>query len=167
MSEIINKVEASGLISFDLESLFPKEIVRYDIKENLFQGLILKEKEFRMFLKEHNWETYSNKWVVIYCSEDVIIPTWAYMLLTIYLKKVTPYVIFDNGNDVNGLIFEKIFNEFDWEKFRHSKVVIKGCSNLSIPNSVYVSLTEKLVEVADSVMFGEPCSTVPLYKIKK
>jgi hypothetical protein len=167
MSEIVNKVDASNLISFDLESFFPKDIIYYDIKNNLFQGLILKEKDFRLFLKEHQWENYRNRWVVIFCSEDVIIPTWAYMLLTIHLKKVDAMIVFDNGKDINALIYEKIFSTIDWQKYLHSKVVIKGCSNLSIPNSVYVSVTEKLIQVADSVMFGEPCSTVPLYKNKK
>ena len=165
--EITNKVANSGLISFDLEAYFHSgERVIYDIKDNLFMGLMLKEKEFRAFLKENDWSTFSGKNVAIICSEDAIVPTWAYMLLAIQLQPYANVVVFGGLEDLEKELYELAFNQLDLEQFKDQRIVVKGCSNAKIPVSVYVDLTMRLKPIAKSLMFGEPCSTVPLYKSK-
>lgn len=162
---IINKVALSGLISFDLEDYFHAgERVLYDIKDNLFMGMILKEKDFRAFLKEHDWSQYTGKNVAITCSEDAIVPTWAYMLLAIQLEPYVNMVVFGSLEDLEKKLYEEVFNKLDLEQFRDARVVVKGCSNHEIPTYVYVELTRRLKPIVKSLMFGEPCSTVPLYK---
>ncbi|MCP9770759.1 DUF2480 family protein [Lacihabitans sp. LS3-19] len=166
-AEIINKVANSGLISFDLEEYFhPGERVVYDIKDNLFMGLMLKEKEFRAFLKENDWSVYSGKNVAIICSEDAIVPTWAYMLLAIQLEPFANMLVFGGLEDLEKKLYEVALNQLDLEQFRDQRIVVKGCSNAKIPTSVYVDLTMRLKPIAKSLMFGEPCSTVPLFKSK-
>ncbi|NMM47261.1 DUF2480 family protein [Marinigracilibium pacificum] len=167
--EIINRVANSPLISIDLETLIDDlERTTFDLKDLLFQGLVLREKEFRQFVKEHDWSQYANKHVGIYCSTDAIIPTWAYMIIT---SKLSPYVAsvnFGDLEDINRIIIDKVIDELNVEEYRDKKVVIKGCSKKEVPVSAYVRLTEKLLPVISSIMYGEPCSTVPVYKnIKK
>ncbi|MBX2953718.1 MAG: DUF2480 family protein [Leadbetterella sp.] len=165
--QIINKVALSGLITLDMEEHYPPgERVLYDIKDNLFMGLILKEKDFRAFLKEHDWAQYSGKNVAITCSEDAIVPMWAYMLLAVHLEPYARTVVFGTVEDLEKKLFDDILNSFDWEPYRDARVVVKGCSDKDIPPYVYVEITRRLRPLVKSLMFGEPCSTVPLYKQK-
>jgi protease II len=164
---IINKVAQSGLVSFDLAELYPTgERVIYDIKDNLFHGLILREKDFREFVKEHNWEQYQDKHVAVTCTADAIVPTWAYMLLA---NKLTPFaktVVFGDLETLETLLFEKELARLDVERFRDQRIVVKGCGDIDVPVSAFVELTNRLTKVAKSIMYGEPCSTVPVYKRK-
>lgn len=165
--EIVNKVANSGLISFDLEEYFHQgERVVYDIKDNLFMGLILKEKDFREFLKAKDWSEYTGKNVAIICSEDAIVPIWAYMLLAIQLEPFANMVVFGSLEDLEKKLYEQALNALDLEQFAGQRIVVKGCSNAQIPTYVYVELTRRLKPFVKSLMFGEPCSTVPLFKSK-
>lgn len=167
MEEITNRVNNSQLISFDLEEFYtPGERVLFDIKDFLFQGLILKEKDFRDAIKNHDWSQYSNKHVAIICSADAIIPTWAFMLLSVALQPVVKRIVFGNLSELESQLFYDVLSQLDWEKFRDKKIVIKGCSKVEVPLSAYVEATNRLKLVASSIMFGEPCSTVPLFKKK-
>lgn len=162
---IVNKVTASGLITFDLAAYYHQgERVVYDLKENLFMGMILKEKDFREFLKNHDWAQYENKNVAITCSEDAIIPTWAYMLLTLQLEPHANCVVFGSLTDLENKLFSEALGKVNFEEFIDKRVVVKGCGELPIPTNAYVELTRKLLPCVKSMMFGEPCSTVPLYK---
>ena len=164
---IVNKVANSGLISFDLEEYFhPGERIIFDIKDQLFMGLMLKEKDFREFLKTNDWSTYSGKNVAIICSEDAIVPTWAYMLLGIALEPFANMFVFGNLEDLEKKLFEQDLNSLDFSQFTGQRIVVKGCSNAQIPTYVYVELTRRLKPIVKSLMFGEPCSTVPLFKNK-
>ena len=166
--EIVNRVATSGLVSFDLEELFHSgERVIYDLKDNLYMGMILREKDFREFLKANDWSSYTGKNVAIICSEDAIVPTWAYMLLAIQLQPYANAVVFGDLNALEDKLFSDSISKIDTEEFRGKKVVIKGCSKLPVPISAYVEITNLLKPVAQSLMFGEPCSTVPLYKKPK
>lgn len=164
---IINKVTNSGLITFDLEDLYDKgERVIYDLKDNLFMGMILKEKDFRDFLKSHDWTQYAGKNIAITCSEDAIIPTWAYMLLTIKLQPVANSVVFGTLEELENKLFFDALQKVNIEEYRGARVVVKGCSKVPVPTAAYVEITRLLQPVVQSLMFGEPCSTVPLYKKK-
>jgi len=166
--EIINRVATSSLITFDLEEHYrPGERVQLDIKDRLYMELILKEKDFRDFIKGHDWSQYKNKFVAIYCSNDAVIPTWAYMLLTIALQPFASKIFFGTLVGLEVELFQEALSKTDWEKYRDAKVVIKGCSKIDVPISAYVEATAKLKPVVSSLMFGEPCSTVPLYKKSK
>ncbi len=162
---IINRVANSGIVSLDLEAYYhPGERVVYDIKDNLFQGLILREKDFREFLKTHDWSRYEGKNVAITCSEDAIVPTWAYMLLALQLEPYAHQVVFGGIDSLEDALFYQALNGIDVEAYRDKRVVVKGCSKFPVPTSAYVAITRKLKPVVQSLMFGEPCSTVPLYK---
>ena len=166
--EIINRVATSGIVSLDLEELYhPGERIVYDIKDNLFQGMILREKDFREFLKAHDWSQYQGKNVAIICSEDAIVPTWAYMLLAIQLEPFANAVVFGDLTVLEDKLFTTAIQKIDVEEYRGKRVVIKGCSKFPVPISAYVEITTLLKPVAQSLMFGEPCSTVPLYKKPK
>ena len=166
--EIINRVATSGIVSLDLEELYhPGERIVYDIKDNLFQGMILREKDFREFLKAHDWSQYQGKNVAIICSEDAIVPTWAYMLLAIQLEPFANAVVFGDLTVLEDKLFSTAIQKIDAEEYRGKRVVIKGCSKFPVPISAYVEITTLLKPVAQSLMFGEPCSTVPLYKKPK
>lgn len=168
MSSIItNKVSESGLITLDLSTFLPKEeIVSFDIKEYLFMELILKEKDFRNALQEKEWSYYENKIVCIYCSTDAIIPVWAYMLASTFLQPIATEVYFGNPSHVKEKILLKNIQQTKVEDYLDKRIVIKGCGEEKIPESAYVSITNKLLPVAKSIMYGEPCSTVPVYKKK-
>ncbi|MBS1682973.1 MAG: DUF2480 family protein [Bacteroidetes bacterium] len=166
--QIINRVSASSLITFDLEELYtPGERIIFDIKDLLFQGLVLKEKDFRDFINGHDWSQYKQKHVAITCSADAVVPTWAFMLLTIMLQPYASTIIFGSLEDIESQLFYQKLALVDWQKYSHAKVVIKGCSKLNVPVTAYVEATNRLRQVASSIMFGEACSTVPLFKTKK
>lgn len=165
--EIINRVSNSQLITFDLEELYtPGERVLFDMKELLFQELILRETDFRDFIKTHDWSQYHNKLVAITCSADAIVPTWAYMILASSLQPYATAVVFGSLQDLETYLFEQALNKIDWQKFGKAKVVVKGCSKLAVPVSAYVLAINNLRPVAQSIMYGEPCSTVPVFKKK-
>lgn len=165
---IINKVANSGLVTLDLEDLYHKgERVVYDLKENLFMGMILKEKDFREFLKNHDWTQYAGKNVAVICSEDAIIPTWAYMLLMIKLQPVANMVVFGNLTELENKLFYDAIAKINPEEYRDARVVVKGCSKVPVPTAAYMEVTRLLLPVTQSLMFGEPCSTVPLWKRPK
>jgi hypothetical protein len=163
--EIVNRVVNSGLITFNLEDIFPEgERVLYDIKENLWQEIALKEKDFREFVKPHDWSTYQDKYVAIYCSVDANVPTWAYMLLTTKLAPFAKKVVFGNLEELETILFEEAISKVNPNDNIDARVVIKGCSGKLVPPSAYVRVTELLQPVVKVLMYGEPCSTVPLYK---
>ncbi len=165
--EIVNKVAQSGLVEFNLEDLYIKgDRVVFDIKEQLFQGLILREKDFREFVKNENWSSYQDKMVALVCTADAIVPTWAYMLLATALEPYAKRIVFGNLEVLETVLFNESLSKIEIEKFRDQRIVIKGCSNLPVPESAYVEITRLLRPVAKSIMYGEPCSTVPIYKQK-
>jgi Protein of unknown function (DUF2480) len=164
---IINKVAQSGLVTLDLEEHYHSgERVVYDLKDNLYMGLILKEKDFRAFLKTHDWTQYSGKNVAVTCTEDAIVPTWAYMLLTLHLSPHAHAVVYGTLEHLEEKLFYDAISTINVETYRDARVVVKGCSKHPVPTAAYVEITRRLLPVAQSIMFGEPCSTVPLYKRK-
>lgn len=164
---IVNKVAQSGLISFDLAELYPAgDRVVYDIKDNLFHGLILREKDFRDFVKQHDWARYKDKHVAITCSADAIVPTWAYMLLSSKLAPFAATVVFGDLNTLETVLFDRALAGLDIEQYRDQRIVVKGCGDIPVPTAAYAEITARLTAVAKSVMYGEPCSTVPIYKRK-
>ena len=162
---LVNKVANSGLITLNLEDHYPQqEIVVFDLKDHLFQGLILKERDFRAALKEINWEQYQNKILLIHCTTDAIIPVWAYMLVISYAQ---PYVYDSYQGDRDQYLrhyYENFILTQDYAQYDGGKVVIKGCSHKPVPAAAYMALTAALKPYAQSVMYGEPCSTVPVFK---
>jgi len=166
--QIINRVSGSQLITFDLEELYVSgERVLFDMKDCLFQGLILREKDFRDFIKSHDWSKYKDKNIAIDCSADAIVPTWAYMLLTIALQPYASKIIFGNLEELENQLFHDALSKVEWKNFQDAKVVIKGCSKVFVPITAYVEATDRLRKYASSIMFGEACSTVPLFKRQK
>jgi len=165
---IINRVANSGLVTFDLEEYYqPGERVLVDIKDQLFQGLIVREKDFREFIKSHPWRQYQDKFVAVTCTADAIIPRWAYMLLTSALQPYARKIVFGSLEDLEKKIYFDILSRIDWKQFTDARVVIKGCSKVDVPTAVYVEATQMIRPYASSIMFGEPCSTVPVYKKPK
>jgi TATA-box binding protein (TBP) (component of TFIID and TFIIIB) len=164
---IVNKVASSGLITLNLEEYYHQgERVVYDLKENLFHGLILREKDFREFIKTHDWTAYSGKNVAIICSADAIVPTWAYMLLANRLKPFAHEVVFGGPEVLEAVLFTRALSKIDISVYKDERVVIKGCADIDVPVSAYVEITALLTPVVKSIMYGEPCSTVPIYKRK-
>ena len=168
MSEIIsNKVAESGLITLNLENYYPKgETALFDLKAFLFMGLILKEKDFREALKQQDWEKYRNKNVAIACTADAIIPVWAYMLVTTYLQPVAKETIVGDEKEIYKTVFLKNISSIHEAEFADKRIVLKGCGETPIDDFAYAEATRKLLPVAKSIMYGEPCSTVPVYKKK-
>ncbi|HEX6893445.1 MAG TPA: DUF2480 family protein [Chryseolinea sp.] len=165
---IINRVTNSSLVTFDLEDYFvPGERVQLDIKDQLYEGIILKEKDFRDFIKANRWEEFQDKFVAINCSVDAIIPTWAYMLLAIAMEPFARKVVFGTLEELEIAIFQESLKNVEWANFKGSKVVVKGCSKVNVPVAIYVDVASKLQRYASSIMYGEPCSTVPLFKKPK
>ena len=165
--KIVNRVANSQLKTIDLEELYPqgpRTII--DIKNWLFQELILKETEFREHLKNHNWEQYKNQYVALTCSSDAIIPSWAFMLITTYVSPFAKKIVVGNLTTLETSIFHNIITNFNVEDYKNKPIIIKGCANKPIPETAYVQLIEKLQPIAKSIMFGEACSTVPLFKNK-
>ena len=162
---LVNKVAASGLITLNLEDYLPSgEIAVFDLKDHLFMSLILKEKDFREALKNLDWTVYQDKYVALTCSADAIIPVWAYMLVANYLQPVAKDVYVGNREELQKHFFLKNISMIDPTEFEGQKVVIKGCGDVSVGEFAYSEITKHLRPVVQSLMYGEPCSTVPIYK---
>lgn len=166
MSEpFINKVADSGLITIDLEKYYPKgETKVFDLKNYLFMEMILKEKDFRESLKNTDWSVYQNKNIALICSADAIIPVWAWMLVVTYLQPVAKDIVMGDEKELHKYLFLKNISQVDINEFSDKRVVIKGCGETPIDDFVYMEITKLLRPVAKSIMYGEPCSTVPVYK---
>ncbi len=168
MEEITNKVANSGLITIDLGEMYPEgERVVIDIKSQLFQELILREKDFREFISTNDWSVYKDKYVALTCSADAIIPDWTWMMLASALQPFAKKIVFGDIEKLETVLFEETLSHFDAEQFRDARVVVKGCGDKPVPKTAYIELVRKLQPVAKSIMYGEPCSTVPIYKKPK
>lgn len=166
--EIINKVAQSGILTLNLEDLFPtEEIIAFDLKNFLFKELILREKDFREALPKIDWKQYNNKIVAVHCSADVIIPQWAYMLVSVFAQPNANAVYYGTPEEALRMYYAQALERMDVSEYANQRVVIKGCSNKPVPVDAYVLATNRLRQVAKSIMYGEPCSTVPLYKRKE
>lgn len=164
---IVNKVAQSGLVTIDLGDYYPEdEIVTFDVKDFLFMELILKEKEYRDTLKSLDWSVYENKYVAITCSVDAIIPLWAYMLPVSYLEPYAKDIAFGNTDEILKVLFLKKLQQIEPKEFEGRRVVVKGCGDKIIPETAFVEITKILRPVVKSIMYGEPCSTVPIFKKK-
>lgn len=165
---IENKVAKSGLVVIEMDDLVPdKEILEIDIKDRLWEGIALKEKDFRDFVKNHDWATYQGKAVAVHCSADAIVPNWAYMLVASQLRTQTDKIYFTNPEEAKRLMIQESIEAIDPEAYRDARIIVKGCGKKSADYSAYGYLTSRLMPVAKSIMFGEPCSTVPIYKKPK
>ncbi len=166
--EIINRVASSKLITIDLEDFYPEGTrILFDISKWLFKGLILKEKDFRESVENHNWSQYKDNYVALSCLTDAIIPSWAYLLITTKLSPFAKKIAVGNLELLETIIFQEIILNLEIGIYKDKSIIIKGCSNKPIPETASVQLIEKLQPVAKSIMFGEACSTVPLYKSNK
>lgn len=166
--EIVNRVANSALITFDLEEYYPEgERVLIDLKDWLFEGLVLREKDFRDQVKQHSWEQYKDAFVAIHCSTEAIIPAWATLLLTIHLQPFAKTIVFGDLEMLESAIYQDILNQLDLEEFRDKPIIIKGCSHKPVPANAYIMAAQKLKPFARSIMYGEACSAVPLYKKPK
>jgi hypothetical protein len=162
---LVNRVAESGLITINLEKFFPEgEIAVFDLKDYLFMELILKEKDFREALKQHDWSQYRGKILLTYCSTDAIIPTWAYMLVVANAVPFAADVFQGDEEAYLKAAFLRALAALDASQYDQQRIVIKGCSDKPVPAAAYVELTRKLQPYAQSIMFGEPCSTVPVFK---
>lgn len=166
MEPIVNKVAESGIITLDLATYIPKEedLVTFDLKPFLFREMILREKEYRAALQEHDWNQYAGKQVAITCSVDAIIPMWAYMLAANMLQPVANYVFFGTKEELKNKIIVDGIDAINSGEYTDKRVVVKGCGDITIPETAYVAIMNVLRPVAKSIMYGEPCSTVPVYK---
>ncbi len=162
---LVNRVANSGLVTINLEDFFPKEkVVIFDLKDYLFKELILKEKDFRASLKEHDWSQYAGVNLLVICSTDAIIPVWAYMLVAGYAEPFANEIFQGDEETFYKVAFEKALMDFDGAEHEGARIIIKGCSNKPVPPAAYVMLTKKLRPFAQAIMYGEPCSTVPIFK---
>jgi len=163
--DIINRVAKSGLVSIDLEEFYPKEdVAEIDLKNWLFKGLILKEADFRKDIEDYNWQQYSDKIVAVFCSADAIIPVWAYMLISMKVAPIVKSIVFGDKNKALSQYYHDTLSKMDLSTYKDQRVVIKGCGDKTVPESAYLEITQLLVPIAKSIMYGEPCSTVPVYK---
>jgi hypothetical protein len=164
-AEFVNKVSESGIITLDLEDFYPKdETAVFDMKDHLFMGLILKEKDFRETMKNLDLTPYKDKNIALTCSADAVIPVWAYMLAASYLQPVAKEIVFGDADFLHKTLFLKNIAQINPEDYKDQRVVIKGCGELPISETAYVAITNQLRPVVKSIMYGEPCSTVPVYK---
>mgnify|MGYP001204499851 FL=1 len=165
--KIVNRVANSGLVNFNLEAYYPKgQRQLIDLKDWLFEGLILKEKDFRQAVEDYDWAQHQNHYVAIDCSADAVVPVWSYMLISNAISPYAKKVVKGNLKNLETLIFHELINNLDINPFKNQRVIVKGCSNLPIPESAYVAITNKLSPVVKSIMYGEACSSVPIYKKK-
>jgi len=166
--EIINRVTNSKLVTLDLEDYYPEgDRILLDIQNWLYEGLILREQDFREMIKNHDWQQYKGKYVALTCSTDAIIPSWAYLLISVHLAPFAKIFVIGDLDLLENLIFQETVESIDTESFKDVPVIIKGCSNKYIPESAYALLTKRLLPKVSSLMFGEACSSVPLFKKKK
>lgn len=165
--QIKNKVANSGLVELNLEDYYTKgERVLIDIKDQLWQGLILREDEFRAYIKDTNWTQYTNKYVAITCTADAIVPLWAYMLVASAVEPFAKKAVFGNMEALETALFFEALAKLDYTEFADKRIIVKGCSKYDVPPSAYVEITNRLRPIAKSIMYGEACSTVPVYKAK-
>jgi hypothetical protein len=163
--EIINRVAESDLVTINLEDFYLKgERVLFDLKPWLFEELILKEKDFREQVKNHDWSQYQNKFVAVTCTADAIIPTWAFMLVSSSLTPFAQKIVFGDLQKLDEALFQQEIQKLKVENYRDEKIIIRGCSHIDVPVSAYVQLINLLRPVAKSIMYGDACSTVPLFK---
>ncbi|MCH2193445.1 DUF2480 family protein [Kordia sp.] len=166
--EIINRVAQSKLVTFNLEDYYPSgERVLFDISDWLMEGLILREKEFRTYVAEYDWSQHKNQYVALYCKTDAIIPAWAYMLVSVHLTPFVEKVVIGTLENLETSIYQDIINNLDISDYQDKPVIIKGCANKPIPDNAYTMMVHKLHGVVKSIMYGEACSSVPLYKKNK
>ena len=166
--ELVNRVAQSGLITLDLETFYPSEpIVSFDLKQYLFMEMILKEKDFREALEAHDWSQYTSQILAVYCSADAIIPMWAYMLVATHAAPFAADIVQATPEQVPEIIFSKKLAVLDIDQYEGKRMVIKGCSDKPVPPSAYLDITKRLRPIVKSIMFGEPCSTVPVFKSPK
>ena len=164
---IVNKVAESGLVNLDLEQYYPKgEIKIFDLKDYLFMGLILKEKDFRAALQAKSWDEYKDAYVGVTCSADAIVPAWAYMLVASYIQPVAKEVVFGDEVTLVNTIFIKNISAVHGEDYTDKRVIVKGCGDVQVPETAYLEITNKLRPYAKSIMYGEACSNVPVFKRK-
>jgi hypothetical protein len=162
---IVNKVAESGLISLDLETYYPKEQIEvFDMKNYLFMELILKEKDFREAMKQLDWSVYQDKYVAVTCTADAVIPVWAYMLVASSLEPLAKDIFLGTAEEFHKVLFLRNLNSIDPQEFADQRVVVKGCGEIAIGDFAYLAITKILRPVAKTIMYGEPCSTVPVYK---
>lgn len=165
--EIVNRVANSKLKVIDLEDFYPEgKRTLFDVKDWLLEGFVLREKDFRLHVKNYDWTQYKNHYVALYCSTDAIIPDWAYMLIAVELQDIAKLTVIGNLNDLENILFTDILSNFNILEYQNAPVIIKGCSKKPVPNNALVLLSQKLKPVAKSIMFGEACSSVPLFKRK-
>jgi hypothetical protein len=163
--EIVNRVANSKLVVVDLEDYYPKgKRILFDIKDWLYEGIVLREKEFRAHVNSHDWSQYKDAYVALTCSTDAIIPAWAYMLVTMYLEPFAKKVLIGDLEQLEVSLYQTIIENLDTEMFKGKPLIIKGCSNKPVPANAYILLSQKLKPIAQSIMYGEACSSVPLFK---
>ena len=165
--EIINRVAQSKLLTFNLEDYYPQgKRMLLDIKDWLFEGFILREKEFRNHVSNHDWSQYADSYVALHCSTDAIVPGWAYMLIATKLQPFAKKTVQGNLEQLETILYQSVIENIDISEFKDKSVIIKGCSNKPVPPNAYLWITSRLLVVAKSVMYGEACSSVPLFKRK-
>jgi len=165
--EIINRVANSKLVTLDLEDYYPEgDRIIFDIKDWLYEGFVLREKEFRAQVKDYNWSQHQDQYIALTCSTDAIVPTWAYMLITIHLEPFAKLTVLGSLESLETVVYQNIINAIDVTPFKDKPIIVKGCSKKPVPNNAYLMLTARLKPVAKSILFGEACSSVPLFKNK-
>lgn len=168
MDEIINKVANSALEVFDLEDYYPTGIrTQIDLSQWLYDGFLLKEKDFREALKNHDWSQYQNHLVAIHCTTDAILPAWASILVTVHLAPYAKKIIVGKSSDIDTVVYQELLSSLDYSNYQDKPVILKGCSKKPVPESAYIFAVQQLQKVAKSIMYGEACSAVPLYKKAK
>lgn len=168
MSEIVNRVAQSQLITFNLEDYYvPGTRSQIDLKQWLYEGFVLREKEFRQALREFDWEQYKGAYVALHCSSDAIVPTWAYMLVATHLKAYAEKIVYGDLEVLESILYAEKLQNIDLSEYQDKPIIVKGCSDKPVPQNAYLLIISKLQEYAKSIMYGEACSAVPLYKKKK
>lgn len=164
-NEIINRVANSKLVTIDLEDHYPEgKRILFDIKDWLYEGLVLREKEFRKHVKNHDWSQYKGCYIALFCSTDAIIPAWSFMLLVVNLEPYVEKAVIGSLEDLETLIYQEIIATIDVNLYKDKPIIIKGCSNKPVPMNAYLMLVNRLKPVAKSLLYGEACSSVPLFK---
>jgi hypothetical protein len=167
VEEIVNRVANNKLVTFNLEDIYPKgERVAFDISQWLLEGIVLRESDFREQAKQHDWSQYRDKFVALFCSTDAIVPGWAYLLLSLHLAPFVKKVTVGSLDELESILFAELLQNLDVSEYTDKPVIIKGCAHKPIPQNAYVLLAQKLQPVAKSIMYGEACSSVPLFKRK-